>query len=152
MIVHRSPLDRVRLADAPPDPSRAFRELTETRGREQRYRDEARWRRDTAQEHLDKLGPIGRRTHRAQRRDIEDRIARFEDEITSHETKLAALEDRLNDLAPSALEWEGWEREHRPGLDRVRTLDLQIDLTERFDRVATRELDRGLDRGLGIEP
>lgn len=142
---------RVRLAEAPPDPSRKFRDLTQARGREQRYRDEARWRLDTAHEHLDKLGPIGRRTHRAQRRDIEDRIARFEDDITGHETKLAALEGHLDDLAPSALEWEGWEREHRPDLDRLATLNLQIDLTERFDRVATRELDRGRDLGLGIE-
>lgn len=142
---------RVRLADAPPDPSRRFRDLTQARGREQRYRDEARWRRDTPQEHLDKLGPIGRRTHRAQRRDIEDQIARFEADITGHETKVAALEDRLNDLAPTVREWRGWEREHHPDLDRLATVNLQIDLSERFDRVATRELARGPDCGLGIE-
>lgn len=142
---------RVRLADAPPDPSRKFRDLTQTRGREQRYRDEARGRRDTAEEHLNKLGPIGRHTHRAQRREIEARITRFEADITGHETKLAALEGHLNDLAPSALEWEGWEREHRPDLDRVRTLDLQIDLTERFDRVAVRGLEHGVELSLGME-
>ncbi|MGQ0431364.1 MAG: MobF family relaxase [Microthrixaceae bacterium] len=142
---------RARLADAPPDPSREYRDLTQAHGREQRYRDDAQWRLDTAQEHLNKLGPIGRRTHRAQRRDIEDQIVRFEADITGHDTKLAALDDRLAELTPSVLERRAWEREHSPDLDRLATLNMHIDLTQRLDQVATRERDRSVEIGYGIE-
>ncbi len=142
---------RERLAGAPLDHLRAFRDLTEAHQREQRYRDEAYGRRDRAHEDLAKLGPIGRHTRRNQRREIEDRIARFEADVVGHETKLAQLDGHLNDLAPSILDRRGWEREHSGDLDRLDTLNLQIDLTERLDRVATRELQRGAELGLGME-
>ncbi|MGQ0432371.1 MAG: MobF family relaxase, partial [Microthrixaceae bacterium] len=152
--IDASPLDelrrerehlRARLADAPTDPSRKLRDLTDAHGREQRYRDDARLRLATAQEHLNALGPIGRRTDRAQSIDFEDLITRFEQDIVGQNTKLAHLESRLNELAPAVLEWRGWEREHVTDLDRLATLDVQIDLTQRFDRVAARELDRGAE-------
>lgn len=98
---------RARLADAPPDPSREFGEVTEARGRERRYRADALCRLDTARERLKKLGPIGRRTHRAQRREIEEQLELFEADIARHDTKLAALDGRLAELTPSVLERRG---------------------------------------------
>ena len=54
-------------------------------------------------------------------------------DVARHETKLSALDDRLNDLAPTVLEWRGWERERSPDLDRLATLNVQIDLTQRLN-------------------
>ncbi len=51
----------------------------------------------------------------------------------------------------AAFERRGWERQHGAEPDRLGSLNQQIDLTERLDRVATRKLDRGADLGLGIE-
>lgn len=65
---------RLRLGDGPPDPSWEHRRLSEALTREQHQRDGAQWRLDTARRDLEKLGPIGRRMHRAQRRELERRI------------------------------------------------------------------------------
>jgi conjugative relaxase-like TrwC/TraI family protein len=61
---------RARLSKRPPDPSWDVRTLTEERRKVQYDRDGARWRRDVAQQDLDRLGPIGKRTQRARRRDF----------------------------------------------------------------------------------
>ncbi len=142
---------RERLGDGPPDPSWDYRTLTEALGRERTGREGAQWRLDNARQELHDLGPIGRRTHRTQRREFEDRITGFEADIARHEATLSDLDARLTDLTPDMLARTRWEREHSPELSRLDTLACHIDLTQRLDRVATRELERGLDRSLGIE-
>ncbi len=103
------------------------------------------------QKKLDELGPIGRRMHRAQRREIEDRIARFKGEIAGHEEKLGQLDRELDALAPEVIARATWEHENRDDLDQLATLDRRIDAAGRHSRVAARGLDRGVEHDLGIE-
>lgn len=142
---------RQRIGHGPPDHGREFRELTIRHQQEKRYLSEAHWRLLVAHNDLDQLGPIGRRTHRAQRREIEGRIERFEQDIAGHEKKLAEFDRALDAVAPAVLARASWERENRLDLDRLATLDRHIDLARRLERVAERGFDRGLERGLGIE-
>ncbi len=44
-----------------------------------------------------------------------------------------------------------WEREHSAELHRLDALDRQITWNEGMERVVTRELERGLDLGHGLE-
>ena len=83
---------RNRLGDGPPDPSWEHRNLSDALAREKHDRDGAQWRLDTARKSLHDLGPIGRRTHRTERRELERRIAAFETEILRHDDKLVDLE------------------------------------------------------------
>ena len=143
---------RCQLGDGPPDPGREHRRLWEERQREQTARDGARGRRDHTSRELDRLGPIGRVTHRAARSQIEERLARFEHDIERHEVKLADLDRQLDELAPAMLTRHDWEQAHRPELDRLSTLDRHIELERGFRRVAQRELQRRtLEHGHGIE-
>lgn len=142
---------RQRLGQGPPGCGREFRELSIRHEQEGRYLTEAHWRLDVAHNELDRLGPIGRRTHRTKRREIEDRIERFAADIAGHEDKLARLDTALDAVAPEVLTRASWEKENRLDLDRLATLDRHIDLTQRLERVAERGLDRGLERGLSIE-
>lgn len=61
----------------------------------------------------------------------------------------------LAELEPLVRARTAWERINQPELDRLRMLDRQIDMSERLERVVSRDLersvDRGLDRGLGME-
>ena len=61
------------------------------------------------------------------------------------------LEGRLVGLTPEVLARSQWERDHQPELDRLDTLDHHIDLHQRLERVAARELERGWEHDLGIE-
>jgi hypothetical protein len=112
--------------------------------------DGACWRRNVAQQDLDKLGPLGSRTHRARRRHIEDRIAGFECEIVRHDVKLAGLDRQLEAHAPVVAARTTWERQHGVELQRLHDLDRNIEMIERLDQVASRRLQRGAKRGLGI--
>ena len=147
---HERDVLRQRIGVGPPDRGREFRELTIRHQQAERCLSAAHWRRDVAQEELDKLGPIGRRTHRTKRREIEDRIARSEEDVAGHGENLADL-DRALAVAPGALARASWEKENRLDLDRLATLDRQIDLAQRFERIAERGLERGLEGDLGIE-
>jgi len=142
---------RGRLGDGPSDPSWEYRRLTEALAWCQHGGQGAEWRLDTARKALHDLGPIGRRTHRAERRELKGRIAGFESDITRHDANIADLETQLAGLTPEMLVRSAWERKHMPTLERVDTLDRHIDLNQRLDRVAARELERGLERDLGIE-
>ena len=146
----RDPL-QARLSHRPPDPSWDVRKLVEERRQVQYDRDGACWRRDVAQQDLDRLGPIGRRTHPARRREIEDRIARCDAEIVRHDVKLADLDRQLEAHAPAVAARTTWERQHGVELQRLHDLDRNIELIERLDHVATRRLERGAERSLGIE-
>ena len=148
---HERDLLRARLSHRPPDPSRETRPLADGRRREQQHRDGALWRRSLAQQDLDKLGPVGRRTRPAKRREIEDRMARFDAEIARHDTKLAELDRRLEALAPAAARRSAWERQHAPELRRLEELDRTIELIQRLDQVAARSVHLGVERGFGIE-
>jgi conjugative relaxase-like TrwC/TraI family protein len=142
---------RARLGDAPPDLSLDVRPLAEERRREQHLRDGACWRRNLAQDDLDRLGPIGRRTRPARRREIEHRIARFDADIATHDVELADLDRRLEALAPAAADREIRERQHGVELRRLDDLDRSIELIERLDQVAARNLNRDVERSVGIE-
>jgi conjugative relaxase-like TrwC/TraI family protein len=142
---------RGRLSHRPPDPSGDVRTLTEERRQVQHRRDGACWRRGVAQQDLDKLGPIGKRTHRARRREIEDRVVRFDAEIVRHDAKLADLDRQLEAHAPRVAARATWERQHHVELQRLHDLDRNIELIERLDQVATRSLRRGAEPSLGIE-
>jgi conjugative relaxase-like TrwC/TraI family protein len=142
---------RTRLRHRPPDPSWDVRTLTEERQHEQLNRDRARRRRDNARQYLDRLGLIGRRTHPARRREIEDRIARCDAEIVRHDVNLADLDRQLEAHAPAVAARTTWERQHGVELQRLHDLDRNIELIERLDHVATRRLERGAERSLGIQ-
>jgi hypothetical protein len=142
---------RARLGHGPPDPSRDVRSVTEERRREQHNRDGARWRRNLALEDLDRRGPIGRRTRSARRRQIEDRIARSDAEIARHDSKPAALARQLEALTPVVADRTTWERQHGVELQRLENLDRSINLIERLDQIAMRNLNRRVERGLGVE-
>jgi conjugative relaxase-like TrwC/TraI family protein len=143
------------LGAGPPDPSWEHRLLSEELAREKNYREGAQWRIDMARQELRDLGPVGRRMHRSQRRELERRIDGFEADIDRHDVRLADLEGLLRKIAPQMLARCDWERAHKPELDRVEALDRQIAWHASVERVLTRELERGLDRGaersLGIE-
>ena len=68
--------------------ARALRRVCDERARVASHRDNAVWRRDQAPKELEDLGPIGRRTHRGQRRSAEDRIISCTDEVARHEEQI----------------------------------------------------------------
>lgn len=140
-----------RIGKGPFDPTWDYRHLSEALVREKHGCDGAQWRLDIARKTLQDLGPIGRRTHRAERRELERRIAGFETDIGRHDERLADLEVRLAELTPELLERISWERQHSTDLDRLETLDRHIDLNQRLERVAAREVERGIERGIGLE-
>jgi hypothetical protein len=142
---------RTRIGDGPPDPAWEYRHLSNALAREKHDRKGAQWRLDTARKSLHGLGPIGRRTHRAERRELERRIAGFETDVDRHDEHLADLEARLVGLGPEMLTRSTWERDHSSELNRLETLDRHIDLNQRLERVAARELERGIERDFGIE-
>jgi conjugative relaxase-like TrwC/TraI family protein len=142
---------RARLSQPPPDPSWDVRTLTEERQHEQLDRDRACRRRDVARQNLDRLGPVGRRAHPARRRQIEDRIARANGEIVRQDVKVADLDRQLEAHAPAVAARATWERQHGVELQRLHDLDRNIELIERLDHLATRRLERGAERSLGIE-
>jgi hypothetical protein len=127
------------------------RTLAEEHRKVQLDRDGACRRRDVAQQDLDRLGPIGRRTHPARGREIEDRIARCDAEIVRYDVKLADLDRQLEAHARAVAARATWERQHGVELRRLHDLGRNIELIERLDRVATRRLERGAERSLGIE-
>jgi hypothetical protein len=61
------------------------------------------------------------------------------------------LEAKLDELTPEMLSRSTWEREHSTELHRLDALDRQITWSEGIERVVTRDLERGLDLGHGIE-
>lgn len=140
-----------RIGDGPPDPSWEYRHLSEALSREKHGRDGAQWRLDTARQSLQDLGPIGRRTHRTERRELERRVAGFETDIARHDTSVAERERQLAELTPSMLTRSSWEHTHAAEIQRTSSLDQQIDMTQRLELMASRSLDRGLERDYGIE-
>jgi conjugative relaxase-like TrwC/TraI family protein len=142
---------RARLSHRPPAPLRKVDALTEARQHERQRRDAVLWRRTRAEQALDRLGPVGRRTRPARRRYIEHRIAHFDAEITRYDVKLAQLDRRLEAFAPTVARRTTWERQHAPELRRLDELDRRIELIERLDQIAARGLERGAERGLGVE-
>jgi hypothetical protein len=142
---------RTRIGDGPSDPTRDYRHLSEEHARERHRRDSALWRLDTARASLHALGPIGRRTHRVERRQLEQRIAGFETDVATHESSLADIEAKLIDLRPDMQARTRWEGEHRTDLDRLDAIGRQIDLDRRLDGIATRDRTQELTRDLGID-
>lgn len=140
-----------RIGEGPHDPTWDYRHLSEALAREKHGRDGAQWRLDKARQSLHDLGPIGRRTHRSERCELERRIAGFERDIARHDERATDLEVQLRDLTPAMLERTRWEREHSTDVERMNTLERQIDLNQRLERIATRQLDRGVERSLGLE-
>ncbi len=141
---------RARLGSGPPDPSYEYRQLCEALTGARHWRDNARWRLDNAHRSLEELGPIGRMTHRAERRELELRIDDFTEEIARDEQKVAGLEQRRSKLEPAMRTRERWEAQHGTALDRLDILNRQIDSTERLDQVARHARDRGVDHGIDI--
>lgn len=91
---------------------------------------------------LGQLGPIGRRTHRAERRELERRIAGFETDIGRHDRKLADLEMQRARRTPEMLMRSSWDNEHSTDLDRLNTLDHQIDHSQQLERAVSRQPER----------
>ena len=152
---HERDVVQRRMGPGPPDRSREFRDLTRQHQTEQHYLDGARWRKDVAETELDRLGPIGRRTHRHQRRELENRITRFDNEITRHETQLERLDRALETITPDIVDRATWEHDHRDDLDQLAIIDRHIDRAENLERALAqaneRSLDHGIDRSLGLE-
>jgi conjugative relaxase-like TrwC/TraI family protein len=142
---------RARLGHGPPGPSAQVRPLTHEYQREQHHRDGARWRRALAQQHLNTLGPIGRRAHPARRDQIENRIARLNADIASCDAKLDALTRQLEALAPAVPNRTAWERQHGAELQRLDDLDRRIELIERLDQLGTPSPGRDATRTRGID-
>ncbi len=146
---------RRRLADQlgpePPDVSMDVRRLIDQQRRTQESLRDAQRRLHQAGQDLDRLGPIGRHTHRTQRRELEDRITRFTTEIGDTQAKLSDLDDRLATHAPEIRERTDWRTRHADELTRLRQLDDQIHMVHRLDTFAQRSLERGLERDHGLE-
>ncbi len=142
---------RARIGTGPPDPSRECRHLAEAVEREQDSLENARWRLNNAHTSLERLGPIGRRTHRVERRELERRITSFDAEITRHDQKLTELEASLAERGPGLRARRSWQHEHGSDLDRLQVLDRQIDHSQQLQQSMSRTVERGAERGLGIE-
>ncbi len=142
---------RARLARGPVDPTRDIRDVTGAIRREESHRDNAQWRLDTAHEMIDDLGPIGRHTHRTERKELEQRIDDFGNEIDRHDRRLAELETKLERLEPLGATRSAWEHEHRTDLDQLDTLNRQISRAETIDRIHARVRERGPEHDAGIE-
>jgi len=139
------------LGPGPPDVSMDVRRLIQEQQRTQQSLRDAQRRLHRAEQDLDQLGPIGRHTHRSQRRETEQRITRFTTEIGTAKAKLIDLDDRVAEHAPQVWERADWRNRHAEELARLTQLDHQIDMTQRLDNLAHRSLERGLERDHGIE-
>ena len=82
--------------------------------------------------------------------ELEDRIDNFTDEIDSSNQQVADAEQRLSTIEPTVLTRERWEAHHGTELARLDTLNRQIEVTERLDRVGNRTPERGVDRDFDI--
>ena len=142
----------VRIGLGPPDPGWRYREVCQQISRAESWLKGSRWRLDTARQALDGLGPIGRLTHRADRREYETRIERFEAEIIRHERELVELEHDRAGHEPAYRRHADWVKDRRDDLDRLDLLDHQIRTRELLDRTARRAVEHDVDQGLGIEP
>ncbi len=142
---------KAKLGPVPPAMSFDTRRLMDEHGRATHSFEDAQRRLRLARDDLADLGPIGRRTHPGKRRAIEQRIADFEAEIAHTEAKLAGIGDQLAERAPAIRQRATWEHDHRPDLDRLDNLDRRIDMVQRLDNIASRGLERGLERSQGIE-
>ena len=117
---------QARIGIAPPDPGWTYREVCQQISRVESWLKGSRWRLDTARQALDGLGPIGRLTHRADRRKYETRIERFEAEIIRYERELVELEHDRAGHEPAYRRHAEWVEDRREDLDRVDLLDQQI--------------------------
>lgn len=140
-----------RLGPEPPDVAMDVRRLIDQQGCTQASLQDAQRRLRQAEQDLDQLGPIGRHTHRRQRRELEQRITRFNSEIGTIEAKLTDLDDRVAEHGPAVREHTEWRTRNADELNRLDQLHHQIDLVHRLDKVSNRGLERGLDRDHGIE-
>ena len=142
------------IGTGPPDVSYDYQRLQKQHRQTQNYRDGAAWRRDRALEELDRLGPIGRRTHRAHRRELETRINGFVDQVAEHDAELSRLTSEMGELIGPMLERSTWNTQHAAQFERLSTLDRQIELKQRLDRFQhlerTNELERGLEQGMDL--
>jgi len=134
---------QAKLGPVPPATSFDTRRLMDQHGRATYSLEDAQRRLLLARGDLEKLGPIGRRTHPGKRRAIEQRITDFEAEVERADAKVAVIGDQLAERAPAIRERATWDRDHRIELDRINHLDLQIDVVRRLDDLATRGLERG---------
>jgi conjugative relaxase-like TrwC/TraI family protein len=141
---------RARLGSGPPDPTHEYRQLSEAITGARQWRDNARWRLDTAHRSLNDLAPIRRMTHHLERRELEHRIDDFSTEVSRYEQKLADLERQRSKVEPVMRTRQRWEARHGTDLGHLDTLDRQIDITERLDRIASRTPDRDVDHGIDI--
>jgi len=139
------------LGPEPPDIGLDVRRLVDEKRRAEESLKDAQRRLRQAEQDLDHLGPIGRHTHRSQRRELQQRIARFTAEITQTEARVTSLDDQLAEHAPEIWERRDWHARHANELTRLDQLDRQIDLTQRLDNLAHRSLERGLERDHGLE-
>ena len=152
---HERDVVQRRMGPGPPDRSREFRDLTRQQQAEQHYLEGARWRKEVAEKELDRLGPIGRRTHRNQRRELQNRITRFDNEITRHELHVDRLDRALETITPDVVDRATWEHDHRDDLDQLAVIERHIDRAEHLERALAqaneRSLEQGIDRSLGLE-
>jgi conjugative relaxase-like TrwC/TraI family protein len=139
-----------RIGDGPPDVSREYRRLLDELAQEEHHLEGARWRLGRAHQDLQDLGPIRRRTHPAERREIEGRVGRFTTEIDRYRPRIAALEADLDRLTPLVLDRSTWERHHHPELERVSAIDRTIEQEHRLAVELERSLNRQAERGLGL--
>ncbi len=89
-------------------------------------------------------------THRVERRELEHRVDSFSSEVAGHDPKVADLEMRRSNLERGMRTRAQWEARHGTDLERLDTLERQIDVTERLDQVASHARDRGVDHGIEI--
>lgn len=139
------------LGPEPPDVSLDVRRVIDEKRRAEESLKDAQRRLRQAEQDLDQLGPIGRHTHRSQRRELEQRITQFTAEISQTDARVTNLDDRVAEHAPEIWERRDWRGRHATELTRLDQLDRQIDMIHRLDNVAHRSLERGLERDHGLE-
>ncbi len=145
---------RARLGEPPDNPSDTYAWIQDQIVRERQYAADAEARRGRDRRQLDALGPIGRRTHRTERRDLETRVAGFDNQIDRHSRNIEALNEQLAQLEPDMSTWRHWNDQHRAELDRLRDVTRSIITVESVQRqqltiARNREHSHNLDVGRG---
>ncbi|MGH8990348.1 MAG: hypothetical protein ACRDZ7_02340 [Acidimicrobiia bacterium] len=147
---------RVRIGPTPRPP---FEELAAARADRQRAearRIRASEERQAAERELARFGSVSRLLHRKEGSHLAERLDRAAEGEHGAEEAVDRLRGKEQRLEKRVDEWNDWQRQHRPDLDRLARLDSMIREHEVPDRPLERhpqptravEQDLGLDLGL----
>jgi chromosome segregation ATPase len=126
----RAERDRLQqqLAGRPPDRSQQLNHLQHRISSVRDSLEQAAWRQRDAQQRRERLGPIGRRVHRHDRRAVEQLEHCASHDIARLTTQLAPLIAEHRQLTLEQRDVQRWDQQHALQLDRIDTIDRTIRL------------------------